>query len=161
MDFVFYAADGSFARLHPGRTQKQDARPFFSSGKVAAEPLAHTVPARSHWSSAPALPVTSPQAQTVPQIDRIGKAAAFESLQLLPLGLLPVDEPSSFQWWLHACNLGALTASVFGEGIVSAVLKEKAPDYVQLRFTRADGSFAQIQITQHPRHGTLRTRMLR
>ncbi len=161
LDFVFYAADGSFARLHPGSTQQQDAQPFFSSGKVAAEHLAHTVSARSHWSSAPALPFTFTQAQTIPQIDRIGKAAAFESLQLLPLGLLPVDEPSSFQWWLYACNLGTLTASVFGEGIVSAVLEEKTFDFVQLLFTRADGNFARIRITQHHLHGSFETRMLR
>ena len=157
---MFYAADGSFARLHPGSIQQRDARPIFSPGKVAAEHLAHTVPARSHWSSALALPFISPQAQTVLQIDRIGKEAVLASLQCFSLGPLFVDEHSSFQWWLYACNFGVLTASVFGDGIVSAKLEDKALHFVQLLFTRVGGIIARIRVTRHLIHGNLQTRML-
>ena len=102
--------------------------------------------ARTHWSSIPSLPFTIQQAEAVPQIDRIGKTAAFHTLLQLPIGTLPANEQSPFKWWLFACNLGHHTRSVIGDGLVSAALQQNSHEVVELLITRVDDTVARICI---------------
>ena len=101
---------------------------------------------------------TYEDAALVPQIDRIGKKEAYQSLQQTPLGPL-MTEGAHFKWWLFICNLGKDTREIIGGGIVAATLEDKWKHGVQLLLTRSDKTEARLQIAQH-HSGGYSTRLL-
>ena len=167
LDFVFYRADGSYCRLHPGSRRQGDAKPVFiacshatelpasSSGHVTEQPAS----AEQQWRTLHGRIVTLEFAAAIPQIDRIGKQQALRALQTLCLGPLPTDALAAFKWWLFVCNLGHKTSGIIGRGIVSAELAEKWNNGVILLFHRQDGTQVRLEI-QQPERRSCSTRIL-
>ena len=162
IDFVIYRADGSYCRLHPGSKLATDAEvQYFDAVRTASGAAEHALDgsARNRWVSIPAVPFDMDAVATIPQSDRLGKAAAFASLSQLSVGELPTSSDATFQWWLFLANLGDKTQKVIGEGIVAAELSSIEPDAVLLKFTRLDQSEIQICISRD-RYGAAQTRIL-
>ena len=157
LDFVFYRADGSYCRLHPGTTKSNDAKPGIL---LLHTPATERHPAQLQLPSIPELPFTYTTASGIPKTDQIGKEEAYQSLQHAPLGALATIVDAPFKWWLFACNLGNNTREVIGGGIIAAALETKWDHTVQILFTRSDNTEARVQITQPPR-GKCWTRLLR
>ena len=157
LDFVFYRADGSYCRLHPGITKSHDAKPVIL---LLHTPATERHPAQLQLPSIPELPFTYTTASGIPKTDQIGKEEAYQSLQHAPLGALATIVDAPFKWWLFACNLGNNTREVIGGGIIAAALETKWDHTVQILFTRSDNTEARVQITQPPR-GKCWTRLLR
>jgi hypothetical protein len=157
LDFVFYRADSIYCRLHPGSTKRTDAKPIFQP-YPANDFATDRITAQTQWRSLRADAFAREAASLVPQIDRISKTEAYQSLQGTPLGPL-TREDSSFPWWLFLANLGKNTQEVIGDGVVAATLEDKWEDRVQLLLTRSDGTEARLQILQPPR-GTCVVRLL-
>jgi hypothetical protein len=167
LDFVFYHADGSYCRLHPGSKPKNDAKPVFlacrpatelpaaSSGHATEQPAS----AEQQWRALHGRIVTLEFAAAVPQIDRIGKQEALRTLQTLCMGPLPTDAHAAFKWWLFVSNLGSKTDRIIGPGIVSAALEDQWNNGVMLLFERQDGTKVKLEI-QQPRRGPCSTRIL-
>ena len=167
LDFVFYRADGSYCRLHPGGRPSGDAKPVFfacrhatelpatSSGHATEQPAS----AEHQWSTLHGRVLTLESAATIPQIDRIGKQEALRALKTLCLGPLPIDGQPAFKWWLFVANLGNKTDRIIGPGIISAELADQWGDGVRLLFKRQDGTEVGLEIHQ-PQHGPCSTRVL-
>ena len=157
LDFVFYRVDGSYCRLHPGSKKRGDAKPIFLPSPARDLATEHTS-TPNDLSSLPASPYTWEHAALVPQIDRMGKADAYRSLQQTPCGAL-MPEGAYFKWWLFICNLGKVARETIGCGIVAATLENKWEGGVQLLLKRSDNTEAKLQILQQP-HGSYITRLL-
>ena len=170
LDFVIYRSDGTYCRLHPGSTKRNDAQPLVFDSR-ATQPAATDavsqrvasssndsptvsipVEARSQWSMYPEMPFTYEDALRVPQQDRVGKYEAFRLLQDTPHGVL------RDMWWLFVSNIGRLTQEVIGNGITQAELCHTWPGGVELLFRRADASEVRLQIIEHSR-GRYNTRI--
>ena len=158
LDFVFYQADGSYCRLHPGTRPANDAKPIFFAASIghATEQPAW---AEQQWSALRGRIVTLEFAAAVPQTDRIGKQEALRTLQTLCMGPLPTDADAAFKWWLFVSNLGHKTAKIIGPGIISATLEDQWDNGVMLLFERQDGTSVRLEIHQ-PERGPCSTRML-
>ncbi len=85
LDFVLHRTDGTYCCLHPGSKKRGDAKPIFLPSPARDLATEH-ISTRNDLSSLPASPYTCEHASLVPQIDRMGKADAFRSLQLAPCG---------------------------------------------------------------------------
>ena len=178
LDFVFYRADDSYCRLHPGDRPRNDARPLFfgcrphtelpasSSGHATELPASsgghateQPASAEHQWTALNGRCVTLEFAATVPQIDQMSKKEALHTLQTLPMGPLPTDTHAAFKWWLFVANLGDKRDRVIGTGIIGAVLEDQWEDGVVLLFKRQDGTEVKLEI-QQPAHGPCSTRIL-
>jgi hypothetical protein len=134
-----------------------DAKPIFLPSPARDLATEH-ISTRNDLTSLPASPYTCEHAALVPQIDRMGKADAYRSLQLTPCGPL-MHEGAHFKWWLFICNLGKNTRETIGCGIVAATLENKWEHGVQLLLTRSDNTEAKLQLLQQS-HGRYITRLL-
>ena len=157
LDFVLHKTDGTYCRLHPGSKKRGDAKPIFLPSPARDLATEH-ISIRNDLTSLPASPYTCEHAALVPQIDRMGKADAYRSLQLTPCGPL-MHEGAHFKWWLFICNLGKNTRETIGCGIVAATLENKWEHGVQLLLTRSDNTEAKLQLLQQS-HGRYITRLL-
>jgi hypothetical protein len=152
-----HRADSFYCRLHPGSTKRTDAKPIFQP-HPANDSATDRITAQTQWRSLRADACAREAASLVPQIDRISKTEAYQSLQGTPLGPL-THEDFSFPWWLFLANLGKNTQAVIGDGVVAAMLEDTWEDRVQLLLTRSDGTEARLHILQPPR-GTCVVRLL-
>ena len=80
---------------------------------------------------------TFEDARRIPQLDKIGKDAAFRTLRATP---------EHFQWWLLEANLGPHTAHVIGNGLIAATFVEHSSAHAVLRFHRFDGSTVDVEL---------------
>ena len=76
-------------------------------------------------------------ARQLPQIDKLGKEAAFRLLQ---------TEQDDFQWWRFAANLGPHTGRVIGDGLIGANRIEHSDTHVILRFRRRNNSTVDVEL---------------
>ena len=146
IDFVFYRADGTYCRLHPGTKKQNDAAPVFSRRQSAQSTAAEQTTPPSFWAALPENPYTYATACTIPTHDRIGKESAYQSLPNAPLGPLSTTTEATFKWWLFVANLGGKTQAVFGDGLIAAELEEKTDIGVTLVLRRLDDTLARVEI---------------
>ena len=132
-DFIFQRIDGSAYRVHPGSKPRRDASPVYCPPRRVRE---QTVICNWHTFEG-VQGFTFEEARRIPQIDRIGKEAAFRSLQ---------DDRENFQWWRFAANLGQHTERVFGDGLTSAKLMDHTDAQAILRLYRRDGSAVDVEL---------------
>ena len=147
LDFVVYRSDGTYCRLHPGSKQSLDARPIFSPVMSSVDHATERIPAMTQWAALPQIPFTYDYCSTIPKIDQIGKKDAYRLLLQAPVGLLPITEDASFNWWLFVCNLGKNTQEVIGPGLTAATLEHKRENAIGLLFTRSDGTSVQLLVS--------------
>ena len=140
VDYVFYRADNTFCRVHPGKKPKNDAQLYFAdtSSCYRAE-LVHEVAPN---------PMTFQAAMQIPMKDRMGKAEAFRQLSQRDEAAIDVTEHDPFKWWLFLANLGPNTKNAFGTGITSVQI-HKREDKIGIRTTHADSAVQWVILTPH------------
>ena len=137
-DFIFERVDGSAYRVHPGSKPRNDARPVYCPPSRAPE---QTGVCFWHYHQAC---FTLEDACQVPQTDKLGKEEAFRLLK---------TNPSRFQWWRFAANLGAHTQYVIGDGLVDAAFQVSNDKVAMIRLQRRDGSTVDVELRYTPRRG--------
>ena len=151
VDFVIHRVDGSYVRIHPGRTPKNDAIPrYFPPADGPA------VAPGDRWRYLPPHGFTWADAQQVPATDRLTKKIAWAVLESLPEGPLDSGPDAAFKWWLWLGNLGSLSCDILGAGVVSASLSHEATFVRHLVCERSDGSQVTVALSLLP-HGGLGT----
>ena len=152
VDFVIYRLDGSYVRIHPGRTQRQDALPQYFP-----PPNDIAVAASDRWRNLPPQGFTWADAQQVPTTDRLSKKIAWAVLESLPEGPLDSGPDAAFKWWLWLGNLGPLSRDILGAGVVSAFLDRQGAFVRHLVCERSDGSQVTVALSL-TRNGALETK---
>ena len=117
VDYVFYRADNTFYRVHPGTKRKNDAQLYFADTSTCYRAVqVHEVAPN---------PMTFQAAMQIPMQDRMGKAEAWRQLSQRDDALTDVTEHGTFKWWLFLSNLGGKTGKVFGSGITSVQIHKR------------------------------------
>ena len=96
--------------------------------------------------------MTWERAQRVPQGDRLGKKAVWETIQRVchrPGGALDITDGTTLRWWLWICNLGHHSRDVIGPGVTGARVS-MTEDWMEATFTfyRTDGSRSRISLVR-------------
>jgi len=144
LDFVVHHTDGSYWRIHPGSKPKLDAIPkHFHSAE--GPPVA----ASDWWRYLPPGGFQCAHAATVPATDRMSKKQAWAELESLSDGYLDAGPDAKFKWWLWLGNLGALSREVLGDGVKSALLRNKASNVKHIICTRADSTQVTVEFVLH------------
>ena len=140
VDYVFYRADNTFCRVHPGTKRKNDAQLYFADTSTCSRAV--------HVHEVAPNPMTFKAAMQIPMKDKMGKAEAWRQLRQRPDACIAVTEHDPFKWWLFLSNLGPNTRAAFGTGITSVQI-HKREDKIELRTEHTDSSVQWIILTPH------------
>ena len=101
VDYVFYRADNTFCRVHPGPKRKQDAQLVIADTGTCYRAV--------HVYDVAPNPMTFEAAMKIPVQDRMGKAEAWRQLSQRDDALTDVTEHGAFKCCLYLSNLGSNT----------------------------------------------------
>ena len=102
IDYVFYPADNTFCRVHPGTKRSNDAGLRFANTSTCCRAV--------HVYDVAPNPMTFEAAMQIPMHDRMGKAEAWRQLSQRDDALTDVTEHGTFKWLLFLSNLGPNTS---------------------------------------------------
>ena len=140
VDYVFYRADNTFCRVHPGTAPKNDAQLYFADTSTCSRAVqVHEVAPN---------PMTLQAAMQIPMIDKMGKAEAWRQLSERDDDLIDATEHDPFKWWLFLSNLGPNARRAFGTGITSVQI-HKRENKIGLRTEHTDSSVQWVILTPH------------
>ena len=140
VDYVFYRADNTFCRVHPGTKRKNDAQLYFADTSTCYRAVqVHEVAPN---------PMTFKAAMQIPMQDKMGKAEAWRQLSQRDDDWIDVTEHDTFKWWLFLSNLGPNTPKAFGTGITSVQI-HKRQDKIGLRTEHTNSSVQWVILTAH------------
>ena len=140
VDYVFYRADNTFCRVHPGTRRQNDAKLNFAKTSTCYRAVqVHDVAPN---------PMTFTAAMQIPMKDKMGKAEAWRQLSQRDDALIDVTEHDNFKWWLFLSNLGPNTRKAFGSGIKSVQI-HKREDMIGLRTEHTDLAVQWVILTPH------------
>ena len=169
-DFVAYRADGSYWRIHPGASRKNDAKPRLFQAPVAASAATEHTPSASaateHTPSASEawlwrcikIPFDATTAAKIPQGDRLSKKRVWEWVEKQQWetndGMIDVTDGSHhFQWWLWASQLEQTHGSVVDPGITHVLVDSDGCYRATFCFCRVDGSMCKVELYVDSRGG--------
>ena len=140
VDYVFYRADNTFCRVHPGTKRRNDAQLYFADTSTCYRAVqVHEVAPN---------PMTFTAAMQIPMKDKMGKAEAWRQLSQRDDDLIDVTEHDTFKWWLFLSNLGPNTRQAFGSGI-TAVQIHKQENMIGLRTFHTDLAVQWVILSLH------------
>ena len=140
VDYVFYRANNTFCRVHPGSKRKTDAQLYFADTSTCYRAVqVHEVAPN---------PMTFKAAMQIPMKDKMGKAEAWRQLSQRDDALIDVTEHDTFKWWLFLSNLGPKTRQAFGSGITSVQI-HKRENMIGLRTEHTDSAVQWVILTPH------------
>ena len=140
VDYVFYRADNTFCRVHPGTKRKNDAQLYCADTSTCYRAVqVHEVAPN---------PMTFTAAMQIPMKDKMGKAEAWRQLSQRDDASIDVTEHDTFKWWLFLSNLGPNTAKAFGSGITSVQI-HKRENIIGLRTEHTDSIVQWVILTPH------------
>ena len=138
MDYVFYRADKTYCRVHPGTKCNNDAQLHVADTSTCSRAVyVHEVAAN---------PMTFQAAMQIPMQDKMGKAEAWRQLSQRDDAAIDVTEHDPFKWWLFLANLGPNTQNAFGTGITSVQI-HKRENKIGIRTTHADSAVQWVILT--------------
>ena len=99
--YVFYRADNTFCRVHPGTKRKNDAQLYFGDTSTCYRAVqVHEVAPN---------PMTLQAAMQIPMKDKMGKAEAWRQLSQRDDAVIDVTKHHTFKWCLFLSNPGPKT----------------------------------------------------
>ena len=154
LDLVVGHLHGGYARLHPGTKPKNDAAPRYFPGSAPEHAADAPEHAADEWRSPAADGIfTLARSNLVPQIDKLGKAHVWRTMEtLFTQGLITqglttcITNGTRLRWWLWICNLGACTRSVIGIGVCDAYVTMNTHHEAIFEFTRMDASKCMVRL---------------